>query len=65
MLLFSTAGVLAYAGLPVGMQLIGRPWAEADLLYTGSVLEKALQGTLTPPQVFCDVMESSASLSYP
>ena len=28
-------------GLPLGLQLIGRPWAEADLLNTAYVLEKA------------------------
>jgi len=29
------------AGLPLGLQLIGRPWGEADLLNTAYVLEKA------------------------
>ena len=26
-------------GLPLGLQLIGRPWEEADLLNCGQVLE--------------------------
>ena len=28
-------------GLPLGLQLIGRPWEEGDLLNTGYVLEQA------------------------
>jgi len=28
-------------GLPLGLQLIGRPWDEADLLNTADVLERA------------------------
>ena len=28
-------------GLPLGLQLIGQPWGEADLLNTAHVLEKA------------------------
>ena len=29
-------------GLPLGLQLIGRPWEEGDLLNTGYALERAL-----------------------
>ncbi|WP_323037452.1 Asp-tRNA(Asn)/Glu-tRNA(Gln) amidotransferase subunit GatA [Pararhodobacter sp.] len=36
-------------GLPLGLQLIGRPWAEADLLNTAYVLEKAA-GFVSKPQ---------------
>ena len=45
-----------YAGLPIGLQLIGKPWAKADLLYIGSVLEKAQQISLRLPQLFCDIL---------
>eukprot|EP00884_Botryococcus_braunii_P016489 jgi/Botrbrau1/3523/Bobra.341_2s0050.1 len=41
-------------GLPIGMQLMGRPWAEADLLYAGSVLEAALSEVQQMPKVFYD-----------
>jgi len=44
------------AGLPIGLQLIGRPWAEADLLYAGSVLETALQGSIKRPTIFCAIV---------
>lgn len=43
-----------FAGLPIGMQLMGRPWAEADLLHAGSVLEAALAGVQQMPKVFYD-----------
>jgi aspartyl-tRNA(Asn)/glutamyl-tRNA(Gln) amidotransferase subunit A len=36
-------------GLPLGLQLIGRPWAEADLLNTAYVLENAA-GFVSKPQ---------------
>ncbi len=36
-------------GLPLGLQLIGRPWAEADLLNTAYVLEKAA-GFVSKPE---------------
>jgi hypothetical protein len=36
------------------MQLMGRPWAEADLLYAGSVLEAALADIQEMPRVFYD-----------
>jgi aspartyl-tRNA(Asn)/glutamyl-tRNA(Gln) amidotransferase subunit A len=36
-------------GLPLGLQLIGRPWAEADLLNTAYALEKAA-GFVSKPQ---------------
>jgi len=48
------------AGLPIGLQLIGRPWAEADLLYAGSVLEKALQGSIKRPTIFCAIVGSAS-----
>ena len=36
-------------GLPLGLQLIGRPWGEADLLNTAQVLENAA-GFVSKPQ---------------
>ncbi len=48
------------AGLPIGLQLIGRPWAEADLLYAGSVLEKAVQGSVKRPKLFCTIGGSAS-----
>jgi Asp-tRNA(Asn)/Glu-tRNA(Gln) amidotransferase A subunit family amidase len=36
------------------MQLMGRPWAEGELLYAGSVLEAALADQQQMPKVFYD-----------
>jgi len=37
----SVPGALDAQGLPLGMQLIGKPWAEGDLLNTAYALERA------------------------
>ena len=37
-------------GLPLGLQLIGRPWEEGDLLNTAFALEKALEFNFKPNQ---------------
>jgi aspartyl-tRNA(Asn)/glutamyl-tRNA(Gln) amidotransferase subunit A len=37
------------SGLPLGLQLIGRPWEEADLLNTAYALEQAA-GFVAKPQ---------------
>lgn len=47
-------------GLPIGLQLIGRPWAEAGLLYAGSVLEKAVQGSVKRPKLLCTIVGSAS-----
>ena len=39
---------LSSNGLPLGLQLIGRPWEEGDLLNTAFVLENALQFSEKP-----------------
>ena len=41
-----------HAGLPIGLQLIGRPWAEADLLFAGSVVEQARQADIAMPKQY-------------
>ncbi|MGB0798779.1 MAG: Asp-tRNA(Asn)/Glu-tRNA(Gln) amidotransferase subunit GatA, partial [Planktomarina sp.] len=38
------------AGLPLGLQLIGRPWEEGELLNTAFALETALQFSAKPTQ---------------
>ena len=45
---------IVHAGMPVSMQVIGRPWAEADLLSIGSVLEHSRQA-IPVPAVHCDI----------
>jgi aspartyl-tRNA(Asn)/glutamyl-tRNA(Gln) amidotransferase subunit A len=35
-------------GLPLGLQLIGRPWEEGDLLNIAGALEKAVGFTAKP-----------------
>ncbi len=35
-------------GLPLGLQLIGRPWEEGDLLNTAYTLERAAQFVAKP-----------------
>ena len=39
---------LAGNGLPLGLQLIGRPWEEGDLLNIGSVLESGAEFSAKP-----------------
>jgi aspartyl-tRNA(Asn)/glutamyl-tRNA(Gln) amidotransferase subunit A len=36
------------AGLPLGLQIIGRPWGEAEMLNLGYALERASGFTATP-----------------
>jgi Asp-tRNAAsn/Glu-tRNAGln amidotransferase A subunit and related amidases len=36
-------------GLPLGLQLIGRPFDEETVLRVGQVIEKAATFTATPP----------------
>ncbi|KAL3130473.1 hypothetical protein ABBQ38_008292 [Trebouxia sp. C0009 RCD-2024] len=46
-------------GMPIGLQLIGRPWAEAELLFAGSVAQQAQKLCIAPPtQYFCPLVES-------
>ena len=47
---------LCSAGLPVGLQLIGKPWHEADLLHASAVIEGARADSMRPPQVYFDVL---------
>ena len=37
------------AGLPMGLQIIGKPWDEATLIRIGAALEDAGAGTIEPP----------------
>lgn len=47
----SLPGGLAETGLPVGVQLVGRPWEEATVLRAGAVVEAAGIGPGDPPLV--------------
>jgi Asp-tRNA(Asn)/Glu-tRNA(Gln) amidotransferase A subunit family amidase len=44
------------AGLPVGVQIIGRPFAEETVLAAASIVEAALGGWLPPPDLAADVI---------
>ena len=44
--------------MPIGLQLMGRPWAEASLLYAGSVLEAAVRPLIKLPGISYDVLYS-------
>ena len=46
------------AGLPIGLQLMGRPWEEANLLYASSVLESAVKPLMRMPTVSYDILSS-------
>lgn len=46
-------------GLPIGLQLIGRPWAEATLLRLASAIEE-LAPSQKRPAVFYDVLEGKS-----
>ncbi len=43
-------------GMPVGLQLIGRPWDEAGLLAVGAALEGAAGERLRPPSLRWDLL---------
>ncbi|CAL8466609.1 g6145 [Coccomyxa elongata] len=44
------------SGMPIGLQLMGRPWCEASLLYAGSVLESAVRPLIKMPGVSYDLL---------
>ena len=44
------------AGLPIGLQLMGQAWAEADLLAAGAVLEAAVRARVHPPRIYFDLL---------
>lgn len=52
---------LLFAGMPVGLQLMGKPWCEGSLLYAGSVLESAARPLFRMPKVCYDVLGGSCS----
>ena len=47
-----------FAGLPIGLQLMGRPWEEASLLYASSVLESAVKPLMRMPAVSYNLLDS-------
>lgn len=51
-------GASNVAGLPIGFQMIGRPWDEASLMYAASVIEAAVKEDLRLPAIFYDVLSS-------
>ncbi|KMZ67995.1 Fatty acid amide hydrolase [Zostera marina] len=46
-------------GLPIGIQLIGRPWGEATILRVASAIEKLCLSSRKRPGVFFDVLSSA------
>lgn len=48
-------------GMPIGIQLMGRPWCEASLLYAGSVLESAIRPLIKMPAVTYDLLSGEPS----
>lgn len=42
--------------MPIGLQIMGRPWGEAALLHAGSVIEAVLGPNMKLPQVYYDVL---------
>ena len=45
------------AGLPIGIQLIGRPWDEAGLLFAARAVEDAQKGRLKYPMISVDLLK--------
>ncbi|XP_038975380.1 LOW QUALITY PROTEIN: fatty acid amide hydrolase [Phoenix dactylifera] len=45
-------------GLPIGLQLIGRPWGEASILRVASAVEGLCSGFRKKPSKFCDVLKA-------
>lgn len=46
-------------GLPIGLQLIGRPWGEASLLRVASVIEELCAKSRKRPASFYDVLKTN------
>lgn len=44
-------------GLPIGLQLIGRPWGEATILRVASAVEEICYGSRKRPSTFYDVLK--------
>ena len=55
LLLLSRVFVL-YAGMPIGLQIMGKPGGEAALLHASSVLEAVIGSKMKLPQVHYDVL---------
>ncbi len=53
-----TDGLRVRAGLPIGLQLMGQAWAEADLLAAGAVLEAAVRARVHPPRIYFALLRS-------
>ncbi|XP_078436975.1 fatty acid amide hydrolase-like [Wolffia australiana] len=47
-------------GLPIGLQLIGRPWEEATLLRAAAAIEELCLGRMNKPSSFYDVLQGTA-----
>ncbi|KAJ0968820.1 hypothetical protein J5N97_021697 [Dioscorea zingiberensis] len=45
-------------GLPIGLQLIGRPWGEATILRVASAIEELCSRTRKRPSTFYDILSS-------
>ena len=43
-------------GLPVGLQLVGRPWSEATLLHLAHAVQEACWERRLPPKVHFDLL---------
>ncbi|KAK1402114.1 Fatty acid amide hydrolase [Heracleum sosnowskyi] len=46
-------------GLPIGLQLIGRPWAEASILRLAAAIEELCANPKKKPQSFYDVLKGN------
>lgn len=46
-------------GLPIGLQLIGRPWAEASILRLAATIEELCANPKKKPQSFYDVLKGN------
>lgn len=46
-------------GLPIGLQLIGRPWGEASILRLAAAVEELCANPKRQPQSFYDVLKGN------
>ena len=51
------------AGLPIGLQMMGRPWCEDELVSACSVIEAAARERVPLPKIYYNVLHGDPNMS--